>query len=74
MTKQELVERMGQAQAWLPGKRVKIDSLRVVEEGHGAEMEVTVEDTTPGGAPVVASGTRANTSVLLRVVLCLVRS
>src|SRR5947209_18972594 len=25
MTKQELVERMGQAQAWLPGKRVKID-------------------------------------------------
>jgi putative sterol carrier protein len=25
MTKQELVERMQQAQAWVPGKRVKID-------------------------------------------------
>ena len=25
MTKQELVERMQQGQAWVPGKRVKID-------------------------------------------------
>ena len=25
MTKQELVERMQQGQAWIPGKRVKID-------------------------------------------------
>ena len=25
MTKQELVERMQQSQAWVPGKRVKID-------------------------------------------------
>jgi putative sterol carrier protein len=46
MTKQELVERMQQGQAWIPGKRVKID----FGEGQGAIMldglaqQVTEED------------------------------
>jgi putative sterol carrier protein len=46
MTKQELVERMQQEQAWIPGKRVKID----FGEGQGAIMldglaqQVTEED------------------------------
>jgi putative sterol carrier protein len=34
MTKQELVERMQQGQAWVPGKRVKID----FGDDHGAIM------------------------------------
>lgn len=45
------------------GKRVAIDSLRVIEDGKGAEMDVQVEDTVPGAGPVVSSGTRAKTSV-----------
>jgi putative sterol carrier protein len=47
MTKQELVERMQQGQAWVPGKRVKID---VGDQGvvilDGAGQQVTEEDGT----------------------------
>ena len=46
MTKQELVERMGQHQAWVPGKRVKIDFGG--DQGaillDGAAQQVTEED------------------------------
>lgn len=49
------------------GKRVAIDSLRVIEDGKGAEMDVQVEDTVPGAGNVVSSGTRAKTSVRLMV-------
>ena len=45
MTKQELVERMQQGQAWVPGKRVKID---FGDQGavmlDGAANQVTEED------------------------------
>ena len=45
MTKQELVERMEQGQAWIPGKRVKID---FGDEGtvmlDGAAQQVNEED------------------------------
>jgi putative sterol carrier protein len=45
MTKQELVERMQQGQAWVPGKRVKID---FGEQGvvllDGAAQQVSEED------------------------------
>ena len=45
MTKQELVERMQQGQAWVPGKRVKID---FGEQGpvmlDGAASQVSEED------------------------------
>jgi putative sterol carrier protein len=45
MTKQELVERMQQGQAWIPGKRVKID---FGDQGavmlDGAASQVTEED------------------------------
>lgn len=49
------------------GKRIAIDSLRVVEDGKGAEMDVQIEDTVPGAGAVVSSGTRAKTSVRLMV-------
>ena len=45
MTKQELVERMQQGQAWVPGKRVKIDfgdQGRVMLDG--AAQQVTEDD------------------------------
>ena len=46
MTKQELVERMQQGQAWIPGKRVKIDFGG--DQGaimlDGAAQQVTEED------------------------------
>jgi putative sterol carrier protein len=46
MTKQELVERMQQGQAWIPGKRVKIDfggdQGTVMLDGVG--QQVTEED------------------------------
>jgi putative sterol carrier protein len=46
MTKQELVERMQQGQAWIPGKRVKIDFGG--DQGaimlDGAASQVTEED------------------------------
>ena len=46
MTKQDLVDRMQQGQAWIPGKRVKIDFGG--EEGtimlDGAAQQVTQED------------------------------
>ena len=45
MTKQELVERMQEGQAWIPGKRVKID---FGDQGtvmlDGAASQVTEED------------------------------
>ena len=45
MTKQELVQRMSEAQAWVPGKRVKID---FGDQGavmlDGAASQVTEED------------------------------
>jgi putative sterol carrier protein len=45
MTKRELVERMQQGQAWVPGKRVKID---FADQGvvmlDGAGQQVTDED------------------------------
>ena len=45
MTKQELVERMQQGQAWIPGKRVKID---FGDQGavmlDGAASQVTEDD------------------------------
>jgi putative sterol carrier protein len=45
MTKQELVERMQRGQAWIPGKRVKID---FGDQGavmlDGAASEVTEDD------------------------------
>jgi len=48
MTKQELVQRMQQGQAWIPGKRVKIDFGG--SEGtvmlDGAGQQVTEEDGT----------------------------
>ena len=40
MTKQELVERMQQGQAWIPGKRVKID--------FGADQGVVMLDGAAG--------------------------
>jgi hypothetical protein len=49
------------------GKRVRIDSLRVENEARSADMEVTVEDTVPGGGPVVSSGTSVKTEVNLLV-------
>ena len=46
MTKQELVERMQQGQAWVPGKRVKIDCG--ADQGtvmlDGAAQQVSEED------------------------------
>jgi putative sterol carrier protein len=48
MTKQELVERMQQGQAWIPGKRVKIDfgvdgaAQKVSEEDGSAETTICV--------------------------------
>jgi putative sterol carrier protein len=45
MTKQELVERMQQGQAWVPGKRVKIDfGDQGVVMLDGAGQQVTEED------------------------------
>jgi putative sterol carrier protein len=48
MTKQELVQRMRQGQAWVPGKRVKIDFG--AEQGavllDGAAQQVSEEDGT----------------------------
>jgi putative sterol carrier protein len=45
MTKQELVERMQQGQAWVPGKRVKIDfGDQGVVLLDGAGQQVTEED------------------------------
>ena len=46
MTKQELVERMQQSQAWVPGKRVKIDfgGEHGVIMLDGAGQKVTEED------------------------------
>ena len=46
MTKQELVERMQQGQAWVPGKRVKIDfgASDGVIMLDGAAQQVTEED------------------------------
>jgi putative sterol carrier protein len=45
MTKQELVERMQQGQAWVPGKRVKIDfGDQGVVMLDGAGQQVTDED------------------------------
>jgi putative sterol carrier protein len=52
MTKRELVERMQQGQAWLPGKRVKIDfgagEGTIMLDGVGQQVteEDTVADTT----------------------------
>ena len=47
MTKQELVERMQQGQAWVPGKRVKIDfGDQGVVMLDGAGQQVTEEDGT----------------------------
>lgn len=48
------------------GFLVKIDGLRVVDNGQGAEMDVTLEATRPGAPPVVRQGTRAATSIRLR--------
>lgn len=55
MTKQELVERMQQGQAWLPGKRIKIDfggeqgaimldgaAGQVSEEGGAADTTIRI--------------------------------
>jgi putative sterol carrier protein len=46
MTKQELIERMQQHQAWLPGKRVKIDfgADQGVVMLDGADQKVTEDD------------------------------
>jgi putative sterol carrier protein len=46
MTKQELVDRMQQGQAWVPGKRVKIDfgGEQGVVMLDGAAQKVTEED------------------------------
>ena len=48
MTKQELISRMQEGQAWIPGKRVKIDFGN--EQGavmlDGAAQQVTGEDGT----------------------------
>ncbi|HEU4696893.1 MAG TPA: SCP2 sterol-binding domain-containing protein [Sphingomicrobium sp.] len=45
MTKRELVERMQQGQAWVPGKRVKIDfGDQGVVMLDGAGQQVTDED------------------------------
>src|SRR3954451_19830745 len=45
MTKQELVQRMQQGQAWVPGKRVKIDfGGEGVVMLDGAASQVTEED------------------------------
>ena len=45
MTKQELVERMQQGQAWVPGKRVKIDfGDQGVVMLDGAASQVSEED------------------------------
>ena len=45
MTKRELVERMQQGQAWVPGKRVKIDfGDQGVVMLDGAGQQVTEED------------------------------
>ena len=45
MTKQELVEKMQQGQAWVPGKRVKIDfGDQGVVMLDGAGQQVTDED------------------------------
>jgi putative sterol carrier protein len=45
MTKQELVERMQQGHAWVPGKRVKIDfGDQGVVMLDGAGQQVTAED------------------------------
>ena len=45
MTKQELVEKMREAQAWVPGKRVKIDfGDQGVAMLDGAANQVTEED------------------------------
>ena len=46
MTKQELVQRMQQGQAWIPGKRVKIDfgGDQGVVMLDGAAQQVTEED------------------------------
>ena len=48
MTKQELVERMRANQAWVPGKRVKIDfgTDQGVVMLDGAAQQVTEEDGT----------------------------
>ncbi|MEO6226162.1 MAG: SCP2 sterol-binding domain-containing protein [Sphingomicrobium sp.] len=46
MTKQELVERMQQGQAWVPGKRVKVDfgADQGIVMLDGAADQVTEED------------------------------
>ena len=44
MTKQELVARMQEGQAWIPGKRVKLDFGEGVILLDGAGEQVTEED------------------------------
>ena len=59
MTKQELVEKMREAQAWVPGKRVKLD---FGSEGpvllDGASQSVSEED---GAADTTRSARRSCT-------------
>jgi len=54
MTKQELVDRMRQGQAWVPGKRVKIDfgGDHGVVMLDGAAQQVTEEEDGPADTTV----------------------
>jgi putative sterol carrier protein len=55
MTKQELVERMQQGQAWIPGKRVKID--------FGGDQGAVMLDGAAG--QVTEDGGPADTTILV---------
>ncbi len=67
MTKQELVQRMQDGQAWVPGKRVKLDfgdqgvilldgaASQVSEEDGAADTTIKVRGTTGRRWPPVSS-------------------